>query len=179
MRIMKGKIITNQENQKKSILLSIIILLIGIVLVTNSNQIVIIGFQCIGACILLFGIYELIRFFTIKKQLKTEIQSLLLNGVMCSIIGLLTILGASILELGLRYIIGFYLILSGVNKIGNAFLWRKDSSNIFYIYLIEGLILTGFGLYTVFYANAALMLIGVLLIISSIFDFITYFKVKK
>ena len=78
---MKGKIII-PKNAKNSNLLSIIIsLILGIILITNSNSIVTIAFQIIGVIISIFGIYRFITYFNIKKQFKTEDTNTLISGI--------------------------------------------------------------------------------------------------
>lgn len=175
---MKGKIII-PKNAKNSNLLSIIIsLILGIILITNSNSIVTIAFQIIGVIISIFGIYRFITYFNIKKQFKTEDTNALISGIISIAIGLLTIFLASVLEIGLRYILGFFILLSGINKLNLALTFMNTNKNFFYTNLIESLVLLLIGLYTIFFANAALVFIGFVLILSAIFDFFKYFTQK-
>jgi len=176
---MKGQIIKPQKEKNYNLLTSIIFLILGIVLVTNSNQIVTVAFQIIGIGIVLFGLYKTFQYLNLKKQFKTEDNEALMAGIMGITIGLLTILLASILEVGLRYILGIYLLINGINKINIALEFKMINKKLFITYLIEGIIIILLGLYTIFFANAALMIVGILLIISSILDFITNFQAKK
>lgn len=175
---MKGKIITpNKENKSKNILSILITLILGIILVTNSNKIVIITFQLIGTIILLFGIYKIIGYFKLRKQFQVEDTATLLSGILGITIGLLTIFLSSAIEISLRYLLGFFLILNGISKLTTSLTW-KGKSPLFFSLLIEGIILLIFGLYSIFFQNAALMIIGILLIVSSLIDFITYLQLK-
>jgi len=175
---MNGKIITpNKANKSKNILSILITLILGVILVTNSNKIVIITFQLIGATILIFGIYKTLRYFSMRKQFQVEDSNALLSGIMGITIGLLTIFLSSAIEISLRYLLGFFLVLNGISKIATSLTW-KEKSHLFLSLLIEGTILLAFGLYSIFFQNAALMIIGLLLIASAIMDFITYLQLK-
>ena len=166
---MKGKIIVPNQSKNYNWISALTSFVIGIVLVTNSNQIVTFAFQIIGALIAIFGIFRLIRFFNIKKQFKTEDNNALISGIISITIGLLIILLASVIEIGLRYVIGIFLLLNGINKLGFA-LARKDNKKLYITTLLESILLILFGLYTIFFANAALIIIGVLLIASATID---------
>ena len=63
---MKGKIIIPNQTKNTKVIASLITLVLGIILVTNSNQIVTITFQIIGGFIILFGIYHFLKYFKIK-----------------------------------------------------------------------------------------------------------------
>lgn len=173
---MKGKIIKPNEANKKEIVQTIILLILGIILVTNSNQIVTIAFQIIGALIITFGVYKIIRYISLKNQFKMEDTEMLTAGIITIAIGLILILIASVIEIGLRYLIGIYLIMNGISKlmISTNISMNNTKSN-----MIAAIIYIGLGLYTIFIANAAFVIIGILLIISSLFDIVTYFTNKK
>ncbi len=170
---MKGKIIIKSEEPKTSIFIPILEFILGIILITNSNKIVVIGFQIVGAIVLIFGIYNLIRFYQIKKQWKVENQPLLVTGAISCTIGLLVILLATVLEVGLRYIIGFFLLCNGINK---AIIALSDKNLRTSPIMVEGLVLCFVGLYTILFQNAALVFIGIILIIASITEIINIIK---
>ncbi len=175
---MNTKLIKPNNKQKKGLFESIILLILGIILITNSNSIVTITFQIIGALIITFGIFHIIKYINLKKQLKIEDSNSLMNGIISISIGLIIVLLASILEVGLRYILGFYLIANGINKILIAKSFHQEQNKLFRSNLINGSIFILLGLYTILIANAALVIIGVLLIISSLYDIINYLTNK-
>ncbi len=173
---MVGKIIKPNDKKKKGIIESIILLILGIVLVTNSNQIVTVIFQIIGICFILYGIYKLYHYIMLKKQFKTEDSDTLISSIISIAIGLLIILLASVLEIGLRYIIGFYLILNGISKMIMYLHIKSPKSKIFYTNISISIVYILLGLYTIFIANAAFVIVGILLIVSSIIDLFNSFK---
>lgn len=173
---MKGKIIKPNDKYKKKIIESITLLILGIILVTNSNQAVTIIFQIIGVGIILFGIYKLHHYLMLKKQFKMEDSDSLISSIISITIGLLIILLASILEVGLRYIIGFYLIINGISKSFIALSVKNQSPKFFYLNIVVSIIYILLGLYTIFIANAAFLIIGIILIFSSLLDLVTCLK---
>lgn len=173
---MKGKIIKPNDKYKKKIIESITLLILGIILVTNSNQAVTIIFQIIGVGIILFGIYKLYHYLMLKKQFKMEDSDSLISSIISITIGLVIILLASILEVGLRYIIGFYLIINGISKSFIALSVKNQSPKFFYLNILVSIIYILLGLYTIFIANAAFLIIGIILIFSSLLDLVTCLK---
>lgn len=176
---MKGKIIIPNNPKSKNWISIIISLILGIILITNSNRIVTITFQIIGAIISIFGIYRLITYFNIKKQFKTDDHNALMSGILSITIGLLIVTLAGILEIGLRYILGLFIIINAINKLSLSLSYKNTIKKFFYSNLIESIILLIIGLYTIFYANAALVFIGIILILSATFDFFKMFFQNK
>lgn len=167
-----------KENRKKGLFGSILLLLLGIILITNSNSIVTFAFQIIGAIVITYGIFQIIKYLNLKKQFKIEDSETLMSGIIKITIGLLIILLASILEVGLRYILGIYLIMNGINKLWIASSLSERKSKFFINNIVNGSIFILLGLYTILIANAALVFVGILLIISAIFDIFSYSQKK-
>lgn len=175
---MNTVLITPKDKQKKGMTESIILLILGIILITNSNRIVTIAFQIIGFIIALVGIYRIFRYISLKKQFKTEDVDALTSGIIIISVGILIILIASILEVGLRYILGFYLLWNGMNKLVIATALKSNNQKLFISRLITSIIYIVLGLYSILIANAALIIIGILITVSSLVDIITYFQKK-
>ncbi len=173
---MKGKIIIPNQTKNTKVIASLITLVLGIILVTNSNQIVTITFQIIGGFIILFGIHHFLKYFKIKKQFKMDDNNALMAGISSITIGLLIIILAGVLEIGLRYILGLILIVHAFNKLNLALLAQNSNKNRFISNLITSIFFLIIGLYTIFFANAALIFIGIVLIISSLLDLLSLLK---
>ncbi len=177
MKSQKTKLIKPQKNRKKNINLeligAIIMFITGLILITNSSKAVIIICYCIGILISLFGGFNLLNYYRLKKELKIENTTNLIIGVITVFIGIITIILASAIETFLRFIIGLILILNGLSKIKISI----DNQN--YIIMTIGIVLVGIGLYTVLAENIVFIIVGSLLILSSIIDIIKYFKNQK
>ena len=145
--------------------------LIGIVFLTNSNNIIIYAFFIIGALIMGFGLYNILGYSQIKKQMKIDDNAKLTTGCITIAIGLTIIILASFIQTFINLLIGVWLIYVGVTKlikIGN-------SKNTFE--LIESIIYIALGLYSMFFQNIILTLLGIWMIIASVIDI--YNKLKK
>lgn len=148
-------------------------LLIGIILFTNSNKAVVIACYFIGSVITIFGAYHLLNYYRLKKELNIENTTSLILGVITVFSGIIIIILASAIETFLRFIIGIVLITSGIKKIKTSI----DFHN--YFILLVGIVLVAIGLYTILAENIIFTIVGALLIISSILDIIKLFKEKK
>lgn len=171
--IIKPKKIQNKEQKNYELIGSIIMLIIGIILFTNSSKAVVIVCYCIGAAISLFGGYNLLNYYRLKKELNIENTSNLIIGVTTIFIGIIFIILASAIETFLRFIIGIILIISGIQKIKTSIDFND------YITLTTGIVLVAIGLYTILAENIVFAIVGLLLIISSILDIIKYYREQK
>ena len=95
-------------------------------------------------------------------------------AVISFVIGLLLILLAGVLNLSIRYLIGFFLIFMGVSRLITELSYGK----FFRLSVISNVVLIILGVYSVFVSHAVLVIIGVLLILNATILLIEYFKEK-
>lgn len=171
--LIKPKRVKEKEAKNLKILGPIIMLIIGIILFTNSAKAIIIVCYLIGAIFIIFGAYNFISFYRLKKELNIESNKNMVMGTVAIFIGIIIILLSGAIETCLRFIIGCALVINGIKKIMESL----NTHN--YIILTEGIIFIGMGLYTVLAENIIFQIVGLLLIISSIIDLVTYFKEQK
>lgn len=162
-----------KENRKPEFLGPIIMLLIGIILFTDSSKAVIVVCYAIGAIAIVFGIYHLISYYRLKQELNIEDNTKLMIGICTISIGVIVIILSGAIETFLRFVLGFALLVNGVKK-GAIALHFHEKLN-----LIEGILFIGIGLYTILAENIVFQIVGLLLIIASILDFIKSFKEKN
>lgn len=171
--LIKPKKRKEKESKNLKIIGPILMLILGIILLTNSSKAVIIVFYCIGALFILIGAYNFIRYYQLKKDLNIEDNNKLILGTSTLFIGILTLLLSGAIETFLRFIIGILLIYNGLK---NAVI-SLNSKN--YISLLIGIALIGMGLYTILADNILFQIVGVLLIIASVVDFVGLLSQKK
>lgn len=164
--LIKPKKKKEKETDNLKILGPILMLILGIILLTNSSKAVIIVFYSIGAVFILTGIFNLIRYYQLKKEMNIEDNSKLVLGTSMIFIGVLILILSGAIETFLRFIIGIILIYNGLK---NAILSLNTKN---YVTLIIGISLISMGLYTILAENIIFQIVGVLLIISSVVDFI-------
>ncbi len=167
---------SNKNDKSKdnfyNLVIPIIFLCIGLVLVTNSSKAVIIVCYILGALGIAFGVYKLIGYYRLEKELRVDMTSQLILGIGAICVGLLVIILAGAIETFLRFIIGVLLIINGVDKIITSINIRN------YVSLTIGIILVGIGLYTILAENIVFSIVGVFMILSSIIDIVKYIKNK-
>ena len=169
----KEKFNQTQENNNKFIS-SIIMGIIGIIFLTNSDDIIIYSCYIIGSLVIGFGIFNILSYEQIKKQIKIKDSKKLNNGILTIAIGLIIIILSNIIKTFLNIIIGVWLITNGVTK----FITTKDLDTKNKNFgLIESIIYIAMGLYSILIQNIILTLIGIWMIVASIIDI--YSKLKK
>ena len=151
-------------DKNKNIILPALMGIVGIIFLTNSNDIIIYSCYIIGALIAGFGIYNVIRYAQIREQLKIEDTKKLTSGIILIAIGILVVLLASVVQTFLNLLIGLWLIITGIMKIIDS---GKVDTRTKNFYLIESIIYIGMGLYSIFFQNILLTIIGIWMIIAS------------
>ncbi len=171
---MKVTVVKKQEDKNLNLISSIIMLVLGIILTLNANQLITTIFIILGVIVTAFGIIRLGTYFKDKKQFNLDNNETLVSGILGIAIGLLTILLASILSNAIQIISGIWLLLVGLNKL---IIYLQFKTNL--VDLVLAIVLILLGIYTILFANAILIIIGIVLIITSIYDIINSLKNKK
>ena len=114
---MKVTVVKKQEDKNLNLISSIIMLVLGIILTLNANQLITTIFIILGVIVTAFGIIRLGTYFKDKKQFNLDNNETLVSGILGIAIGLLTILLASILSNAIQIISGIWLLLVGLNVI--------------------------------------------------------------
>ena len=163
---MKNDLIINPEKKKKTpLLLNFLTLVLGCMLLTNNNKVVVYTCYIIGAIALVIGLFNLF-----SKQL-TKREGNISLGVYATVLGVLLFILAHTIEVTLRMIIGIWLILNGLAKLALAFKVKEK----FMPFLILAIILIAAGMYCILVSNILLVVVGAFLIASSTIDLYNYF----
>lgn len=165
-------------NKNKKFISPVLMGIVGFIFLTNSNTIIIYACYILGAIIAGFGIYNVIKYIQLKNQLKIEDSIKLNTGIISIAIGLLVILLSSVIETFLNIIIGAWLIITGVTKlIGISELYNVDKKTA-NLNIIEAIIVIAMGLYSIFFQNIVLTIIGIWMIIGAGIDLYNLLKTK-
>ena len=163
-------------NKNKKFISPVLMGIVGFIFLTNSNTIIIYACYIFGAIIAGFGIYNVIKYIQLKNQLKIEDSVKLNTGIISIAIGLLVILLSSVIETFLNIIIGAWLIITGVTKlIGISELYSVDKKTA-NLNIIEAIIVIAMGLYSIFFQNIVLTIIGIWMIIGAGIDLYNLLK---
>lgn len=163
---MKNDLIINPEKKKKTpLLLNFLTLVLGCMLLTNNNKVVVYTCYITGAIALIIGLFNIFSKYITKKEGNISL------GVYATVLGILLFILGHTIEVTLRMIIGIWLILNGLAKLALAFK-AKDK---FVPFLVLSGILILAGMYCILVSNILLVLVGAFLIVSSTIDLYNYF----
>lgn len=163
---MKNELIINPEKKKKTpLLLNFLTLVLGCMLLTNNHKVVVYTCYLIGFIAIIIGLYNLLSKYIVKKEGNIGL------GIYATVLGILLFILGRTIEVTLRMIIGFWLILNGLSKLALAFK-AKDK---FVPFLVLAIILIGAGMYCILVSNILLIVVGAFLIVSATIDLYNYF----
>ena len=176
---MKVTIINQKKKYKqRSLIYSIILLVLGIFLTFNSSGVLNTIFNIMGILVILFGIYRFFVYYRLKSQLKVDDPSILMSAIMSILFGVLIILLSNILTTTIQIVTGIWLLFVGISRLSEADITNiKDKRNL--IAVIGAAIIILLGLYTIFSENVLFVALGIILIIYSILDIINYIRFAK
>lgn len=152
---------------------SIIFLILGAVMYTKPDAVVIITTYVFGGLLILVGLFKCVKNYLDVKKDNTVSSTEMVVGIILSVLGVICIFLAGVVEALVRLVIGGWMIFSGINGLINSLYLDKKTSK-FFVSLILSLIIIGGGLYTILEANLAFQAIGIVLMIYSVLEIIGY-----
>ncbi len=169
----KTEIIKPKKEGKdnKNILTPIIYLILGFILAFRSNEAVKLVFYILGIVVIVFGIKSFMTYYQNKDNMQFKNINLSI-GIISVLIGTLLIILAGALNLGIRYILGFFMIFIGVSRLFTDY----SLSNYKNFNTMSNIVLVILGIFSIFVSNAVLVIIGWILIVNSALLFFEYFK---
>ena len=178
----KEKLITNAKRSEKSIIASsILTLVVGVMLaIYPGNTLSLIG-KVIGVALMIIGVSQIVVFFKNTKEDRVASASFAL-GIILFAIGLYIFINDKSLTNVFTTIIGLLICIKSIYKIQLA-ISLKSYSNTWKYNLVSGLIVLSMGLIIIFYpietSSTFLRVIGIILIISSVYEIIESLLVIK
>ena len=160
-----------KKSKSISLISAIVFFVIGIILFTNPDVVIKFISYCLGGVLILIGIYKTANYYIQDKRLGVVNRNELAFGITAIVLGVVFIFLADAIELLLRFIVGIWVLIAGLNKIIQTF-YTTDRGSKFYSLLVVGL---AFGLYIILVSNLALSIIGIFMIIYGLIDFVSYF----
>lgn len=162
---------SNKDEKNNSILTPVVYLILGFILAFKSTEAVKLVFYILGIIIILYGIKSFMTFY--QNQENVQLRKINLSiGVISFIIGILLIALAGALELGIRYILGFFMIFIGLSRI----LTDYSLNSVKLVPILSNIILIILGVFSIFVSNAILVIIGWVLIANAALLFWEYLK---
>ena len=169
-------------NNNSSLVSAILFFILGAIMFTNPDTMVIVISRILGGILILFGLYSCIKNYILVRQ-NTQVSAIpMVAGIFCMAIGSVFFFAAGFVEAMVRFVIGGWILLSGIMRFANAMQIDKKNNPKFFSLLIISLLLILAGLYTILEANLAFQTIGILLMIYAgleIFGWLTNKSVVK
>ncbi len=166
-----------KKNGNNSLFSAIAFFVIGLILFLNPKAVINFISYCIGGILIIVGLYKVANYYIQDKRLGIVNRNEMAFGITAIVLGIVFIFLASAIELLLRFVVGGYLILSGLGKIMQTF-YTTDRSNKFYALIVVGILFIGAGLYTVIESNLPLSIIGLFMLLYGLINFVSYFVYK-
>ena len=171
---------------KSSIISTILLLVLGLLLVFESEATIVTISYIVGAILIAAGTFALIRFINNSKNGNdlVDISSVdVLYGMVTAILGILIIKNPHAIASALPIILGAIIIISSANKIQYAVNLKKEGSSLWKTTIVIAIITTICGVVLLFnpFAGAVFImrLIGVLIILYAILDLVSTVIIKK
>ena len=170
---MKTEIVKPKKEAKeaRNLLNPIIYLVLGLLLIFKSNEVVELLFYVLGIIIIIYGIKSFVVYYQNKDVVLYKNVNLTI-AIASVIIGVLLIVLSGVLEASIRYVLGFFFIFMGISRL----LTSISFNNYKNFSTVSNIILIALGIYSIFFSNAVLVIIGVILVINSVLLFIDYFR---
>ena len=163
------------KKDKSSIITSLLFLILGICLLVNPAGMVRFITYIIGVIFVVYGSIKLYNYYK-EKETISSIQLTL--GITAIVIGIIIMFCNGVIEFVIRLVMGGFILANGINKLIVA-LNSKETNNKWTTLLIISIILIIAGLYMILKSNIVLSTIGIVLIIYSSVDLISYIIYPK
>lgn len=167
------KIVIKSYETKKSLLMPIVFLIVGILLFMNPGGVTEAVSYIFGGVFLALGIGKFVM--DSKRSDKTTGDTF--YSIVMIVLGIIFIFFSGTIEFIIRLAIGIWIIINGLNTIAiGANLIKIERNSV--VSLVIGFILLIIGLYTIFVSNLVLSTLGLVLIIYGVLEVVDYFYIQ-
>lgn len=174
------KINIKSYSSQSSLLSSIFFFILGAILFTSADKVMSVLSITLGILIAVSGIIEIIMYCIKLKHDEPFRNKFLALGIVSLIIACIFIFFSSIIEQFIRFIIGAWILFTGIIRFINV-LSMSSKSRKFLPLLIVAILLMIVGVYTIVIGDVILSSIGIIMMIYAvieIYGYIFYTKVN-
>ena len=177
-----GNLMSNIKKMNiTSIIFSIIFIILGFFLLLKPDGAIDFIAYVLGVLLIIWGVILIIQFFTKKNQDQNFIQIGFVVGLLVFILGIVFLIKPKTIASIIPLLLGIWMIISGVLKLGYAIPVNKQVKNI--IPILLSLLIIGVGLFLVFNpfegAEIITKAIGIIIIIYSILDIVECIFIRQ
>lgn len=167
----------NKYSSITSLLTSIALFVIGALLFNNPSEIIETISKIFGVILVVVGLFKIVIYVRRKNKGIPVTNLNLASGIAILIVGALFIFLAGAFETTLRFIIGIWILLSGINKLIAVIALGSQNKN-FASMIIISIVLIILGGYIILVSNLIISMIGLLLMIYSAIEIASYIIYK-
>lgn len=168
---------------KSSIITSIVLMILGILLIFQSETTIMIISYIVGGILVAAGALALVRYVKNAKEPKLNNELDIMYGIITIIFGLIIIKNYQAVASVIPIVLGIGIIISSAAKLNYAFQLRANKNNLWKTTMIISIISTIFGVILLFNPFKAAMgimkVIGILIVIYAILDLISTIAIKS
>lgn len=168
---------------KSSILTSLLLLVLGVLLVFESELTIKTISYVVGAVLVAAGTFALVRYFNKNKKGFDTTELDILYGIVTVVLGILVILNPHAIASIIPIVLGIAIVISSAVKIQYAFDLKKSQNDMWKTTITIAIIGTICGVVLLFnpFAGAVMLMriVGIFLIIYSILDLVSTYIIKK
>lgn len=166
----------NKYSSFKTLVTSLVLFIIGAILFTNPEDIVILVSQIFGGILAVIGLFNFVFYYRKKSKGVITNNQEFVSSVVLMVIGLLFIFLAGAFETALRFIMGIWILLSGINKLIATITLGPKVRNYTSMLVVSIVLLLG-GMYIILWKNLVLTVLGIVIMVYSgleIYSYIIY-----
>lgn len=171
-----------KKNTLISIISSLIFLLLGMILLLNSDTVITVITYTIGGTFIFAGLIKIVLYFVSRKEREMYSYEMIF-GILMIALGIFTITCSTTIETLFRIVIGIWIIYSGIIRFTSSIRLKNVSVNIWPILLIIAIIMIISGIYVLMIKGSLIISMGAIMIIYAVMDLIEglvfYFNIKK
>lgn len=168
---------------KSSIITSIVLMVLGILLIFQSETTIMIISYIVGGILVAAGALALVRYIKNAKEPRLNNELDIMYGIITIIFGLIIIKNYQAVASVIPIVLGIGIIISSAAKLNYAFQLRANKNNLWKTTMIISIISTIFGVILLFNPFKAAMgimkVIGILIVIYAILDLISTIAIKS
>lgn len=169
---------------KSSLVSSLILMLLGILLVFQSEATILAISYIIGSVLIAIGVLAIIDFVRRESKKTSYIEDLsIVYGAVCIILGILIITNPTAIASIIPIVIGIGIIINSCNKLQYAIQLKSNENDLWKSTMIISIISTLCGIILIFNPFQAAVgitrIVGIFIVIYSILDIISTITIKR
>jgi uncharacterized membrane protein HdeD (DUF308 family) len=165
-------------SKKTSLLSSIIFFVIGAILTAYSERIMTTAYKILGVTFLIITIANIISIIIRKKKGSPIYANRVAIGIITLILAILFFFFHNIIDESIRFIVGAWILFSGVTRLISA-LRTDHKASRFLAILIVSILLILLGFFTIIKNGIVLWVVGIIIMIYSAIEIVGYIFYSK